>query len=114
MAEVTPQQDGGAQITIDPAETAGLKALAAVHLPVLKRAAAWFEADVAPELKQAADFLESLGANPPEGSTLTVSASEAQALRGLLQAHVPDFNAVLAVVESPAVRSLLGFAKALL
>jgi hypothetical protein len=114
MAEVTPQQDGGAQITIDPAETAGLKALAAQHLPILRRLSTWFEADVAPELKQAADFLESLGANPPEGSTLTVSPSQVQTLRGLLGAHVGEFQQVLAVVESSAVRSLLTFAQALL
>lgn len=114
MAEVTAQPDGGAQITITEAETAGLKALAAVHLPFLQRAAKWWSADIAPELGQAADFLKSLASNPPEGSTLTVSATQAQTLRGLLKAHVPDFQEVLAVVESPAVRSMLSFAEALL
>lgn len=114
MADITPQQDGSAQITISQAETAGLKALAAAHLPALKRVGAFFEDDVAPELKSAADFLESLGANPPEGSTLTVSAGDVQTLRGLLQAHVPDFQAVLAVVESPVVRGIFTLAKALL
>jgi hypothetical protein len=114
MAEVAAQPDGSAQITITQAETAGLKAIAAQHLPVLKRLATWFDADVAPELKQAADFVESLGANPPEGSVLTVSASEAQALRGLLGAHIGEFQQVLTVIESPVVRSLLTFAKALL
>jgi hypothetical protein len=114
MADVTATPDGGAQITITQSETAGLKALAAVHLPFLQRVAGWYSKDVAPELHEAADFLKSLAANPAEGSTLTVSAGQAQALRGLLSAHVPDFNAVLAVVESPVVRELLTFAKALL
>lgn len=114
MADVTAQPDGGVSITVTPAEASGLKALANQHLPFLKRAVSWFEKDVAPELGQAVSFLESLAGAPPEGSTLTVSASEAQHLRGLLQAHVPDFQQVLAVVESPAVRSLLGLAKALL
>lgn len=114
MADVTAQPDGGASITVTAAETAGLKALAAQHLPALKRIADWFERDVAPELGRAAAFLESLAAAPPEGSTLTVTAAEAQALRGLLQAHIPDFETVLAVVESPAVRALLVLAKALL
>ena len=36
------------------------------------------------------------------------------ALRGLLTTHVPDFQAVLAVVESPAVQTMLDFAKAIL
>ncbi len=114
MADITPQPDGSAQITISQGETAGLKAIAAQHLPFLQRAASWFSADVAPELGQAADFLKSLASNPPEGSTLTVSAPQVQTLRGLLQAHVPDFQQVLSVVESPAVRSMLDFAKALL
>lgn len=114
MAEVTAQPDGGAQITITQGEAAGLKALANQHLPFLARAQAWFSKDVAPELHEAADFLKSLAASPPEGSTLNVTASEAQALRGLLAAHIPDFQQVLAVVESPAVRALLTFAKALL
>jgi hypothetical protein len=114
MADVTATPDGGASITITQAETAGLKALAAIHLPFLTRVKAWFSADVAPELGEAEAFLKSLASNPPEGSTLTVSAGQAEALRGLLNAHVPDFNAVLAVVESPAVRAMLGFAKALL
>ena len=33
MADVTATPDGGAQITISQRETAGLKALAAAHLP---------------------------------------------------------------------------------
>lgn len=114
MAVVNAQPDGGASITITQAETAGLKALAAVHLPFLQRASQWFSADIAPEIAEAADFLKSLAANPAEGSTLTVTAGQAETLRGLLNAHVPDFQAVLAVVESPAVRSMLTFAKALL
>lgn len=114
MADITPQPDGSAQITISQGETAGLKALAAQHLPILERAAKWFSADVAPEIGEAADFLRSLASNPPEGSTLTVSAAQVQHLRGLLSAHVPDFNGVLAVVESPVVRSMLTFARALL
>lgn len=114
MAEVTAQADGGAQITITQGETAGLKALAGAHLPALERVERWFAKDVAPEISVAADFLRSLAANPAEGSTLTVTPGEAQALRGLLNAHIPDFNAVLAVVESPVVRDLLTFAKALL
>jgi hypothetical protein len=114
MADVTATPDGGAQITITQAETAGLKALAAQHLPFLQRARAWFSADIAPELGEAEAFLKSLATNPPEGSTFSVTAGQTQALRGLLAAHVPDFNAVLAVVESPAVRAMLSFAKALL
>lgn len=114
MADITPQPDGSAQITISQGETAGLKAIAAQHLPVLERASRWFSADVAPELGDAADFLRSLTASPAEGATLTVSAPQAQYLRGLLAAHIPDFQQVLAVVESPVVRSLLVFAKALL
>ena len=114
MAEVTAQPDGGAQITVTQSETAGLKALAAQHLPALARVEKFFTADIAPELGEAEAFLKSLGANPPEGSTLTVTATQAQTLRGLLNAHVPDFTQVLAVVESPAVRELLTFAKALL
>jgi len=114
MADVTATPDGGASITISQSETAGLKALVNQHLPIVKRLAAWYEKDVAPELGQAVTFLESLAASPPEGSTLTVTAGEAQALRGLLNAHIPDFNAVLAVVESPAVRALLSLAKDLL
>jgi hypothetical protein len=114
MAEVTGTADGGASITITQQETAGLKALAAIHLPFLARVRAWFSADIAPELGEAEAFLKSLAGNPPEGSTLTVTAGEAQALRGLLAAHVPDFQAVLAVVESPAVRAMLSLAKDLL
>jgi hypothetical protein len=114
MADVTATPDGGASITISAQETAGLKALAAVHLPILAKIRAWFSADIAPELGEAEAFLKSLASNPPEGSTLTVSAGQVQALRGLLAAHIPDFNAVLAVVESPVVRDLLTFAKALL
>ncbi|HTJ68215.1 MAG TPA: hypothetical protein VL551_11850 [Actinospica sp.] len=114
MADVTATPDGGAQITISQTETAGLKALATAHLPFLARVRAWFSADVAPELAEAEAFLKSLAANPPEGSTLTVTAGEAQALRGLLASHIPDFQQVLAVVESPAVRELLNFAKVLL
>lgn len=114
MADVTATPDGGAQITITQGETAGLKALANQHLPFLERVKSWYSRDVAPELHEAADFLKSLAANPPEGSTLTVTPAQAQALRGLLAAHIPDFQQVLAVVESPAVRELLTFAKALL
>ncbi len=114
MADVTAQPDGGASITVSQSEAAGLKALASAHLPFLKKAESWFSRDIAPELGEARDFLESLAANPPEGSTLNVTAGQAEALRGLLSAHVPDFNAVLAVVESPAVRAMLDFAKALL
>lgn len=114
MADITPQPDGSAQITVSAAETSGLKAIAAQHLPALQRAVAWFGADVAPELGDAADFLRSLTVSPAEGATLTVSAGQAQYLRGLLAAHIPDFQQVLAVVESPVVRSLLVFAKALL
>jgi hypothetical protein len=114
MADIVPQPDGSAQITITQGETAGLKALAAQHLPFLERAEKWFTADVAPEIGEAADFLKSLAANPPQGSTLTVSATQVQSLRGLLAAHIPDFQGVLAVVESPVVRAMLDFAKALL
>lgn len=114
MADVTATPDGGASITISQQEAAGLKALAAVHLPFLARAESWFTRDLAPELGQARDFLESLAKNPADGSTLNVTAAEAQALRGLLGAHVPDFQAVLAVVESPLIRSLFSLAKALL
>ncbi len=114
MADVTATPDGGASITVSQQEAAGLKGLAAAHLPVLAKVRSWFDRDIAPELGEAESFLRSLIENPPQGSTLTVTASEAQALRGLLAAHIPDFNAVLAVVESPAVRELLNFAKALL
>lgn len=114
MAVVTPTPDGGAQITVSASETAGLKALAAQHLPFVERLSRWLAADVAPELHEAADFLRSMSANPPEGSTITVTPSQAQALRGLLTSHIPDFQQVLAVVESPVVRELLTFAKALL
>lgn len=114
MASITPQPDGGAQITVTATETAGLKALAAIHLPFLAKVSRWFGADVAPELGEAAGFLKSLAGNPPEGSTLTVTAPQAEALRGLLTTHMPDFQAVLAVVESPAVRAMLTFAEALL
>jgi hypothetical protein len=114
MAEVTGTADGGASIVITQQETAGLKALAEQHLPALQRASGWFSKDVAPELGEAADFLRTMAANPAEGSTLTVTAGQAETLRGLLAAHIPDFNQVLAVVESPAVRAMLGFAKDLL
>lgn len=114
MAVVSPTPDGGAQVTISASETAGLKALAAQHLPFLQRMAAIYTRDIAPELHEAADFLRSMSANPPEGSTLTVTPSQAQALRGLLTSHIPDFQQVLAVVESPVVRELLTLAKALL
>jgi hypothetical protein len=114
VAEVTAQPDGGASVTVTQTEAAGLKALAAVHLPFLTRAEAWFGRDLAPELAEASAFLRSLAANPAEGSTLTVTAPQAQTLRGLLVSHIPDFSQVLAVVESPVVRELLTFAKALL
>jgi len=114
MAEITAQPGGGAIITISPTETAGLKAIAAIHLPFLVKLARWFDADAAPELGEAAKFLKSLAAAPAEGSTLTVDATQETALRGLLTTHVPDFQAVLAVVESPAVQTMLDFAKAIL
>lgn len=114
MAEITTQPDGSAQVTVSTAETAGLKSLAAQHLPFLKKAADWFTADIAPELGEAASFLESLAGAELQGTTLTVSASEMAALRGLLSTHVPEFQAVLSVVESPAVRSMLNLARALL
>lgn len=112
MAEVTTQPDGSAQITVTPSDAAALKAMANQHLPFFTRIASWFDRDVAPELSEAAGFLKTLSAN--QDSTLTVSAPQVQSLRGLLNAHVPDFQAVLAVVESPAVRSLLTLAKDLL
>lgn len=114
MAEVTGTADGGASITISQQEAAGLKALAEAHLPALQRAERWWAKDIAPEIGQAADFLRSLAANPPQGTTLTVTAGEAQALRGLLATYLPDVKAVLAVVESPYAQALLGLAKALL
>lgn len=114
MAEVTGTADGGASITISQQEAAGLKALAEAHLPALERFERWFAKDIAPELGEAADFLRSLAANPPQGTTLTVTAGEAQALRGLLATYLPDVKAVLAVVESPYVQALLSLAKALL
>lgn len=114
MADIQAQPDGSAQITVTQGEAAGLAALAKQHLPFLTKAEQWFGADVAPELGDAADFLKSLADNPPQGTTLTVSASQAQTLRGMLTAHIPDFQGVLAVVESPVVRSMLAFAKALL
>jgi hypothetical protein len=114
MAEVTAQPDGSAQIVISPVETAGLKALAAIHLPFLVKIERWFSKDAAPEIGDTVDFLKSLASNPPGGSTLTVTAPQTEALRGLLTAHVPDFQAVLAVVESPAVRAMLDFAATLL
>jgi hypothetical protein len=114
MAEVTAQPDGSAQITITPVETAGLKALAAIHLPFLVKVERYFDAGAAPELAEAARFLTSLAASPPEGSVLTVTAPQAKAIRGLLTTHIPDFQAVLAIVESPAARAMLEFAKALI
>lgn len=112
MADVTTQPDGSAQITVNQSDITGLNALAEAHLPALKRAEQWFGADIAPELGEARSFLEGLASN--EQSTLTVTAPQIQALRGMLQAHLPDFSQVLAVVESPAVRSMLSLAKALL
>jgi len=114
VAEVTAQPDGGASVTVTQTEIAGLKALAAQHLPFLQKMAAVYEKDVAPELHAAADFLKSLAANPAEGTTLTVTAPQAQWLRGLVTSHIPDFKQVLAVVESPAVRELLALATTLL
>jgi hypothetical protein len=105
---------GAGTSSVSATETAGLKGLVAVHLPFLERAEKIFTADVAPELGEAAGFLKSLAGGPPEASTLTVTATQAQALRGLLVTHIPDFQAVLAVVESPAVRAMLDFAKVLL
>jgi hypothetical protein len=114
MADVTAQPDGGVSITVSATETAGLKALAAARLPALAKARTWFGKDLAPELAETEAFLRSLAGSPPEGSTLTVTGSQAQTLRGMLTAHIPDFSAVLAVVESPAVRAMLDLAKALL
>jgi hypothetical protein len=114
MADITATPGGGATITVSAVETAGLKALAAIHVPFLVKAERWFGKDVAPELADAKDFLKSLAAAPPEGSTLTVTAPQETALKGLLGAHVLDFQAVLAVVESPPIRALLTFATALL
>jgi hypothetical protein len=114
VAEVAVQPDGSAQVTVTASDTAALKAMAGVHLPFLERLSHWLGAEMAPELGEAAAFLKVLAASPPEGSTLTVNAPQKQALQGLLNAHVPDFQAVLAVVESPAVRSLLSLAEALL
>jgi hypothetical protein len=114
MAEFAPQADGSAQVTVTAAETAGLKALAAPHLAALERAERWFGTDIAPELGDAAEFLKTLTASPAEGATVDASAPQVQYLRGLLRAHVPDFQQVLAVVESPVVRGLFGLAEALL
>ena len=114
MADITAQPDGGAQITVTQSETAAVKALAEHHLPFISRVKAWFDKDVAPELHEAEAFLKSLAANPPEGSTLTLTASQVQSLRGMLTSHIPDLQAVLAIVESPVVRDLLTLAKSLL
>ena len=114
MADFAPLTDGSAQVTVSAAEAAGLKALAAPHLDAIVRAERWFGADIAPELADAAEFLKTLGDSPAEGSTVAASPPQVHVLRGLLQAHVPDFQQVLAVVESPAVRSLLDLAMALL
>lgn len=112
MADVTVTPDGGAQINVTASDAAALKAMAEQHLPFLQRLAGWWGRDIAPELGEAAGFLKALAAN--QDSTLTVTAPQVQALRGLLNAHVPEFQSVLAVVESPAVRSLLTLAKDLL
>jgi hypothetical protein len=114
MAEIARQDDGSAELALTAAEAAGLRALAAEHLPAVRRAAKWFGADVAPELGEAATFLESLAGAPAEAAPLAVTAPQAQILRGLLTSHIDDFQQVLKVVESPAVRSLLGLAMALL
>lgn len=114
MAELTPQPDGSAQVTVTQGEAAGLKAVASHHLPVLQRAVQWLGKDVVPEVADAADFLASLAAQPAQGTTLAVSPAEAQYLRGLLGAYAPEFQGVLAVVESPVVRGLLTLAKSLL
>lgn len=114
MAEVATQPDGSAQITITAVEAAGLKALAGIHLPFLVKVERWFGADIAPELSEARAFLKSLAGNPAGSGVLTVTASQTKALRGLLTTHIPDFEAVLAVVESPAVQAMLDFAKAML
>ena len=74
----------------------------------MRRAAKWFGADVAPELGEAAAFLEALAGAPAEATPLAVTAPQAQILRALLTSHIDDFRQVLAVVECPAVRSLLG------
>ena len=113
MAEIARQDDGSATISLAAAETAGLRALAALHLPAVQRAAKWFTADVAPELGEAAAFLEGLAGAPAEATPLAVTAPQAQILRALLTSHTDDFRQVLAVVESPAVRALLGLAMAL-
>lgn len=110
MASITPNQDGSATVTVSAGETAGLKAVAAQHLPLLDRLSRWFGNDIAPELTAAADFLKVLTGAPDSGSALTLTATQVGYLRGLLSAHVPDFQQVLAVVESPVVRSLLTLA----
>lgn len=114
MADVAAQPDGGASITVTQTETAALKGLAEHHLPFLAKVRAWFDKDIAPELAEAETFLKSLAASPPEGSTLNLTASQVQSLRGLLTTHIPDLQGVLAIVESPVVRDLLTLAKALL
>jgi hypothetical protein len=114
MAEITAQPDGSAQITVSAAESAGLRAIAATHLPFLKKAAAWFDADIAPEVRDAADFLETLATSPVQGTSLAISPSQMQALRGMLSTHISDFQQVLSVVDSPPVKSMLNLAKALL
>lgn len=110
MADIAPQPDGSAQVTVNQGEAAGLKAIAGVHLPLVSKLAAWFGRDVAPELADAADFLKTITGAPEGGSALNLTASQVGYLRGLLSAHVPDFQQVLAVVESPVVRSLLTLA----
>ena len=114
MADISPNPDGSAQVTVNPGETAGLKAVAAVHLPVLERFAKMLGRDLAPEIADATGFLRTLAGTPPEGSALALTPAQVEYLRGLLGAHVPDFQGVLAVVESPVVRSLLTLATDLL
>ena len=114
MAEVAAQPDGSAAITITAVEAGGLKALAGIHLPFLVKVARWWDAGTTPELRDATAFLKSLAGNPAESGVLTVTAPQAQALRGLLTTHVPDFEAVLAVVDSPAVQAMLDLAKAMI
>lgn len=110
MADITPQPDGSAQVTVSAGETAGLKAVAALHLPAVAKLARWFTQDIAPELADAARFLQALTDAPDGGSAITLPAAHVDFLRTMLGAHAADFSGVLAVVESPVVRSLLTLA----
>lgn len=114
MAQVVPDEaTGNVTLTIDGGETAAVKAFAAEHLPVLKRVGRLL-GEVAPEIHEAAGFIESLLNSPEGGSTFTLSAPHARHLSGLLNAHVPELQAVLAIVDSPVARQVLTLAQALL